>query len=49
MTPTNNRGPHRKRPTWPGPRTLATRALLGAATSAGGLPLTLLIHWLTTR
>ncbi|MEU1286667.1 hypothetical protein [Kitasatospora sp. NPDC005856] len=49
MTPANDPDPRRKRPAWPGPRALAARALLGAATSVGSLPLTLLAHWLTTR
>ncbi len=49
-TPTDDHRPRRrKRRTWPTPRTLAVRALLGAAQGAGALPAALLIHWLTTR
>ncbi|MGV9269599.1 hypothetical protein ACWDRR_33650 [Kitasatospora sp. NPDC003701] len=35
---------------WPGPRAYAVRALLGLATSAGGIPIWLLTHyWLPGR
>ncbi|MGY0466553.1 hypothetical protein ACW14Y_40780 [Kitasatospora sp. cg17-2] len=39
----------RKPRRWPTSQSLVNRALLGAASAAGALPLTLLLQWLTTR